>query len=324
VTFLILAFAILAPTSAAFGQPDEWRWDDRRGVHLRILRDYRVPEGAVSREPIVVIGGSATIDGRAEQDIAVIGGTLRIGPNATIHGDVVTVGAEAIIDPAARIGGNVEHAAVLLPDVMAFGRFFDGWWPFLRLGTTVMRLGLFFVVGVLLVAVAPRWLGDIAHHATASPLTSALFGVAGQILFGPVMVVLAVALAISVIGIPLLLAFPFLAAATVLLWIAGFSAVAMVVGARLRGKAVAASDTAVVDLFVGLLVIAAMTLVANGLAFVSGGFGPFDWTFRVFGWVIEWIAWTVGLGAAISWVFGRRQPVAPPPVPWPSPAPSVP
>lgn len=325
-TRLILALVVLAAASPALAQPDDWRWEERRdGIHLRILRDYHLAEGSVSREPVVVIGGSATIDGRVEHDVAVIGGTLRVGPKAVIRGDVVTVGGEAIIDPAAQISGDVEHSTVILPDItIGVGRFFEGWWPVVRFGTTLMRLGIVFIAALLLIVVAPRWLEGIAHHAGSSPATSALFGVAGQILFAPAMVFLAVVLAISVIGIPLLLAFPFLMGAAVLLWIAGYSAVAMTLGARVRGNPARISDTPLVDLFVGILLISGVTLIAHGLAMGAGGFGPFAWMLRVVGWVIEWIAWTVGLGAALSWLFGRRQPVTPPPVPWPSPAPSVP
>ena len=100
---LILAAAILLTAAPAFAQLDDWQYPDRRdGVHLRILNDYELPAGATSREPIVIIAGSATINGRAEDDVVVVGGTLRVGPKAVIRGDVVAIGGEAIIDPAAR------------------------------------------------------------------------------------------------------------------------------------------------------------------------------------------------------------------------------
>ena len=315
---VILALAFLAVASPLFAQPDD-------GVHLRILRNYRLAEGAISREPIVVIGGTATIDGRVEHDVTVIGGTLRVGPKAVITGDVVTVGGDADIDPAAQIGGDVERSTVILPDVgVELGRIVNGWWPYFRFGAVVMRLGIIFVVALLLTAIAPRVIADIGQHAVGSPATSGLYGVAGQVLFVPATVAIAIALAISIVGIPLLLAFPFLFGAAALLWVAGYAAVAATLGARLRGNTAGASDTPVVDLLIGLLIISSVTLLAHALTIGSGVLVPFSWSLRVVGWVIEWMAWTVGLGAALAWLFGRRQPVTPPPVPWPSPAPTVP
>ena len=73
---MILAAAIL-PTAPAFAQFDDWPYPDRHdGVHLRILNDYELPAGATSREPIVIIAGSATIDGRAQDDVVSIVGIL--------------------------------------------------------------------------------------------------------------------------------------------------------------------------------------------------------------------------------------------------------
>lgn len=306
----------------AAAQPDDWYYESHHdGVHLRILRDYRLAEGAVVREPVVVIGGSATIDGRVEHDIAVIGGQLRIGPKAVIEGDIVTVGSEPVIDPAATIGGTVERATVLFPDV-ALGPIVTTWWPILSMGTTLLRLLILFIVALLLTVVAPSVVRTMAGHAGSATATSALYGVAGQVLFVPVTVIAVVALVISIIGIPLLLAFPFLMAAAVLFWIAGFSGVAIALGASLRRNRADTSDAPVWDLMVGFALIAAVTLIAQAISLTFGWIGPFGWMVRALGWTIEWAAWTVGLGAALTWFFGRRQP-ATPPLPWAAPAPSV-
>ena len=321
-TRLLLATVFLAVASPAIGQPDDWTHRDRRdGLHLRILRDYHLVEGAVSREPIVVVGGSATIDGRAEHDVAVIGGTLRIGPKATVRGDVVSVGGRTIIDPSARIEGSIEEAEVLLPSFsIALGPLVEAWWPLARFGATLLRLAIVFVVTLLLIVVAPGVVAAISSRVFSSPATSAMVGVTGQVLFVPATVAIAVSLAISIVGIPLLLAFPFLFGAMAILWVAGFAGVAITLGARLRGTHAGDSNARVFDLLTGFVLISAVTLIAQALAMGSGSLGPAAWALRVAGWLIEWMAWTVGLGAALAWLLGRRQAVLPPPVPWPSPA----
>jgi hypothetical protein len=78
---------------------DEWqRWrrDGHDGVRFRMMRNYYLAADATATEPIVVVGGDATIDGHADDDVVVIGGTLRLGPKAVVGGDVVTVGGDAV------------------------------------------------------------------------------------------------------------------------------------------------------------------------------------------------------------------------------------
>jgi hypothetical protein len=140
-------------------------------------------------------------------------------------------------------------------------------------------------------------------------------GLAGQILVIPAVVAVIVALVISIIGIVLLLAFPFVLGAGALLWAAGFTAVAINLGSVLRGRGVEATRPRVGDLLLGFIAITGLTLIANAMAFTPGFLGPAVWAVTTAGWIIEWLAWTVGLGAALVSVLGRRQPLAPPPLP---------
>lgn len=65
-----------------------------------------------------------------------------------------------------------------------------------------------------------------------------------------------------------------------------------------------------------------LTLLAHAVAMGSGS-GPLLWMLRGLGWLIEWTAWTVGLGAALAAVFGGRRHATPPPIPYASPAPTA-
>src|SRR5688500_17148023 len=162
-TRLILAVTMLLAAAPAFAQPDDWSYPDRRdGVHLRILKDYELLATVTSREPIVVIGGSATINGRAEDDVVVIGGTLRVGPTAVVRGDVVAIGGESIIDPAAQITGEINQTAVIGPDWDLGGLDWgtSGWWATFAFGATLLRLGIVLSVALLLTVVAPDWINS--------------------------------------------------------------------------------------------------------------------------------------------------------------------
>ena len=321
---LIVALIVLMAGTPVFAQPEEWRGGDRDGVHLRVLRDYDLPANATAREPIVVIGGSATINGHAEDDVTVIGGTLRIGSTAVVGGDVVTLGGDAFIDPAAQIAGEINEAVVVGPDIdLGVGWLSSGWWALFAFGATILRLGIVFVVATLLTVVAPDWINSIARRAASSPLGSAAIGVAGEILAVPAAVAVIIALVLSIVGILLLVAFPIVLGAAGLLWVAGYAAVAAQVGARLRGRDAFTTTVTVLDLFIGFALISALTLVAQSLMVGAESPGPLLWTMRAAGWFVEWVAWTVGLGAALASLAGGRQRVTPPSLPYATPAPTV-
>lgn len=292
------------------------------GVHLRIFRSYDLPEGVVSREPIVVVGGSATINGRVEDDVVVIGGTLRVGPKAEILGEAVTVGGSAIIDPAARIAKGVDETAIDWPDLdFGWGTVSDGWWRVASLGTTIARLGFILMLSLFITWLTPGFTGRVGARVSESPLGSLVTGFMAQILFVPAMVLIVILLTVTIIGIPLLLALPFVWAGMCLLWAAGFAGVTGRLGARLRGQAPGQSTSPTLDLLTGFAAVVAFTVLGRFLAIGSAWMGPSAFVAGGVGVVLEYVVWTLGLGAALM-AFGRRA-TAPPPLPFvPTPAPS--
>jgi hypothetical protein len=308
---------------------DRWEeWRDRGGrndgVHLRIFRDYHLAAGATATEPVVVLGGSATIDGRAERDVVVIGGTLRAGPTAVIGGDAVAVGGEAIIDPSAQIAGEIERTTITWPTVdFGWGAMPNGWWALVGFGSMVLRLGIVLFVSLFMVWLAPGWIDRIGARLSGAGGSSLVLGVVTQLLFVPALIVVAIALAITIVGIPLLLLLPFVVAGVGLLWVAGFAAVAVRIGARLRGQGPGPSTSPTLDLLTGFFATTIVTVASHFLAFGPSWMGPMAWMMGVAGFVVEYVVWTLGLGAALTvWLGGRQG--APPPIPiMPEPAPST-
>jgi hypothetical protein len=305
-------------------QRERWRRDGRDGVHFRMLRNYSLAAGATAHEPIVVFGGDATIDGQTDADVVVIGGTLRLGPKAVVGGDVVTVGGEAVIDPAATVRGDIDTAVVDIPHINWGSGWpvwnvtgnWDAWWPFAALSATVLRLSLVLMVSLLLTVVAPGWVRSMGVRAS-SVLGSGFVGAAAEILFVPVLIAVVVGLAVSIVGIPLLGAIPFALAFGALAWTGGFAAVAACLGARLRGSSIATSSSLVTDLLIGFVAICGLTIVAHVLFVGPGWMTPFGWMTGAAGLAVEYVAWTIGLGAALSGRFVRTR-ATPPPVPAPS------
>lgn len=296
---------------------EEWARQAHDGVHLRLLRSYYLPEGSIAREPIVVLGGSATIDGQTDNDVVVIGGSLRLGPKAVVGGDVVTVGGDAVIAPTATVRGKVDAAVVEWPNV-DFGVGWPawrvgGWWPFAALSATMFRLSLVFVISILLTVVAPGWIRAMSVRAS-SVLSSGLLGAIAELLFVPALVAVVIGLTISIVGIPLLGAIPFALAIGALAWTGGFAAVAICLGARLRGSSAGTSSALVADLVIGFIAITGLTIVAHVLSVGPGWMTPLGWMMRAMGIAVEYVAWTIGLGAVLSGRFVRSS-SAPPPMP---------
>lgn len=314
-----------AREAARDARRDAWDWDRNRhsGVRLRVLKDFRLESDQTVHEPILVIGGSAVVNGRADSDVTVIGGSLDIGPNAIVGGDVASVGGRLTIDPTARVEGRVEETAVVWPAFdLDFGAVPQGWWAAASLGAMMLRLGLVLAVSLLITWIAPGWTGSIGARAGGAVPTSLALGLGTQVLFVPALVILCVILVISIIGIPLLLALPFVLAAGALAWTAGFAGVVTRIGGRLRGQSPGLSTSPTLDLLTGFAAVSALTVIAHLLALGPWWTRPGWFAVMASGWLVEWVVWTIGLGAMLtSWPGARSE--APPAIPvMPASAPS--
>jgi hypothetical protein len=68
------------------------------------------------------------------------------------------------------------------------------------------------------------------------------------------------------------------------------------------------------DFLVGYAVIIGITVLGQLLAYGLGWLSPVSWPMRSAGLMVEFVAWTIGLGAAVTSLFMERR-VVPPPVP---------
>ncbi len=301
----------------------EWR---HSGEKVRFGGTITVEEHERVRG-VVAIGGSAIVRGRVDGDVVTIGGGVHLGPHAVVNGAVTTIGGGIRREPGAEVRGDVVELGVGGPWVFAplahtgwFGSdVFSDWF---RLMGTAMRVALLMLITLVVVAVADRPVSRIAARAGEDPWLSGFVGLAAEILFVPVLVVTIVFLAISIIGIPLLLLVPFGLVALLIGVIMGFAGVARRVGRWVVGD----HRSPLVAAAVGVVLIAAGAILARLIWLLPGPVWPIAATVGVIGLFLEYVAWTVGLGALLLTRFGTQPltPVAPvwapPPVPPPTPA----
>jgi len=156
----------------------------------------------------------------------------------------------------------------------------------------------------------------------AEPFRAGIAGLAAQIFFLPVLIITVIVLAVSIVGIPLLLLVPFALLAVLVALLLGFAGAGCGVGRLITRRAGSHPATLFVTLVVGLAVIWALTLIARFVGLAGSPVRVVLGAVLLAGFVVEYAAWTVGLGAVLISRFGRRgrpQPVEPTPAQWEEP-----
>ena len=307
---LLAGLLLLVTAQPVLGQPGDW--DEPRprhrgdGARILVFRDYHLDAGQTARGPVVVLGGTTTIDGHADDDVVVIGGSVRVGPTAIIEGDLVAVGGDATVDAQAKIHGRINETVMRFPDFEGHWRPRDQrWLAALALFATVSRLLLVLIGALGLALLAPDWVRRISWRAADGLASSAAIGLACQVGFVPALVLVVVALAMTVVGIPLIGLVPFLVAAAMVAGTAGFTAVAARIGARLRGTTVEASGALALDVLIGFVAVSAVTVAAQVSAVAPPWGGPMTWGLSGIGLFVEYAVWTIGIGAACATALAR-------------------
>jgi hypothetical protein len=286
----------------------------RFGGNVDVERDEVLSGDAVA------IGGSVRVDGEVTGDVVAVGGTVTLGPAAVVGGDVTVVGGMLHRDPAARVSGQVHEVGAGNFDVERFrrGRFpFGGRWsslpPFSGLGvfafvSTLARAVVLIVLASLVLLVGRPHVERVAIRAAAEPLKAGLIGLLAQLLFIPVLVVTIIVLVITIIGIPLLVLVPFALLALVVVLLVGFTAVSYNVGQFLTGRLGWSSANPYQTAIAGIVLLLSPILLARLLGVGGSIMFPIGAALLGIGFLIEYIAWTIGLGAVALLRFDRPTP----------------
>ena len=260
---------------------------------------------------VVAIGGSATVDGQVDGEVVVVGGSLALGPNAVIRNDVVVVGGSLRRHPDAVTEGDIQEIgfdAMFGPDWGPWDEWarwnpMGAFYPFARLMGTMVRIGLLMLLAGLVILVARTPVEQIADRTAAEPIKSWAIGFLAEILFGPLLILTIVVLAISIIGIPLLLLVPVAIVALMVVFLVGFTGVSYQVGRLLHDRVDWLRTRPYPATLAGMALILSPLIVARLLGLAGAG-GFIAWLLVAVGFIAEYVAWTTGLGAAALVRFG--------------------
>lgn len=312
------ADAAAAPAPAQ--TPPASSFDDRSRAVVRMGQSYTLPAGQRVRE-VVVISGSAQIDGEVDRDVVVILGTATLGSSARVGQSMVVVGGAVVVEPGARIDGDFvvvgggadapadfrpgrEHVIIGPPIGVPVRSALPWVTRGLLLGRPIVPslawnwilVGVSLLIALLIALVFTQPVRVSAAVLAERPLTAFLSGLLVLMLAGPV----AVILAITVVGIALI---PFMFAAMAIAGVLGRVSVAVWLGDRLVAPDPEARTAIVRSLLIGSALIVLTYMVP------------------ILGFVVWALVGVLGLGAATVALVGalnRERPQRPsqqPPVP---------
>lgn len=291
------------------------------GARLAVAQNVHIGPTEEVTDGVFVLGGSLRVDGRVRDGIVVVGGDLHLGPESDVRGDVLLVGGTLIRDQGARLSGRASY--------VSFGEWWrhsgiGGWRPRVQLGdgaarwltlaATVGRISVLAVLMALVLLVARTPVARVGRTAAAEPLRAAIVGLAAEVLFLPLLLVMSVSLGLTIIGLPLvflLVPLAMLLAGVALLL--GYTALACRLGQWLEDRLGWRLHSAFLATAFGLFLIVMPTLVARLLGVAPEPLRLAAFGLLVAGAIAEFVVWTIGLGATLLTGFGRWN-TAPPPL----------
>ena len=282
-----------------------------------VSRFRRDPE-AVALPPTdqIAMGGRTIPAGTAiAGPVAVAGGPLHV--YGTVNGDAIAIGSDVIVHPGARITGNAVSAlgSVTLAGGTVGGEIRQltgslGAVPqvaaesparstrhALALSSSWLIILVLMAIGVLLFA--GEYLDGVVDSLEGRFGRSFWAGIATQLALAPVLCLLVIALAVTILGVLLI---PFAIVAFVLA-VAGLITLGFLAIARITGESVApaaskrysARGAALRALVVGVSIYMALWVLASAFAWAP----VVEMVLRGVAVAITWVATTAGLGAAV-------------------------
>lgn len=285
------------------------------GSRLAVGRDVHVKGDEEVTDAVVVIGGSLRVDGRVRDGILVVGGDVHLGPTADVRGDVSLVGGHLTRESPSRLLGQVTYVSF-----GEWGRLLDvEWWPaldfgrlggWLGLAATISRVSLLAVPMLVIVLVARRTVARVGRAAAAEPFRAAVVGLTAEVLFIPLVLIFSIALGITVIGLPIVaVLIPLAVITAVTAMLLGYTALACRLGEWAEGRLGWKPHGTVLATVVGLLLIVGPTLLARMLDVAPAPLHAVAVALLTAGLVVEFVVWTIGLGATLLTAFGGASPV---------------
>jgi len=340
-----LVGALLRRTGALEGLAEALEEASIENFSLRIGEDVEIGTGQELDRSLIVVDGDLDVRGTIRGDVVVTDGTVRIREGGRISGDL------RVADGHVESMGGVVEGSILDLDVVESGSLGEqeleelreelrrdirrdllssmererdsGHLPgiFGNLGRAIgelmenlVTLAVLVILGVLTVHFGRSRLEVVATTVRRAPVQSGMVGMAGGFLLIPVWILGIVALAVSIIGIPVLLAWiPLFPLAAGLAAFVGYVAVARNVGEwvadqEYRGLEWIRGSNTFYVVVAGLATLMVPAVAASLIRII--GFGFLHGLLTFVGGIVTFLALAVGFGAVLMTRGGKIRPYA--------------
>lgn len=312
------------------------------GLRIYVGDDVLIGEDDTVSGSLLVLDGHLTVNGQVEGDVLLLGGQLTLGENARIGGDLRWV--DALIDEERRdaVAGSIseirpvpdrpeadlreeirrEIRATLDAETRADRRptppRTTGRSALRNLGSglaqlfqTLVTFGILFGIGLALLYFMPRNFEVVARTARHSAGRSALVGLAASVLSFPIWIAGIVLLAITIIGIPVMLLWiPVFPLALALAATGGFLAVARILGRWMSDRSIQGFESLdgsrpAIQLGAGLAALLAAFVLAAVFQMGGAWLSLFHGLLTFIGVLLVVMTGMIGLGAVLLSRGGR-------------------
>lgn len=316
-TLLTIVVAGFLSQSAGAAQVPDLATYRVTGTRLAIGQDVHIERDEEVTDAAVVVGGSLVVDGRVRDGIVVVGGDLRLTATADVRGDIVLVGGQLLRDQGARHVGGVNYISFGDWSRRAFGWFptlqFGDFGRWLSLAGIFARVSLLAILMAVVLVVARPAVARSGRAAVAAPIRAGLVGLAAEVFFVPFLIAASIGLAITIVGIPFVAVLvPMAVVIAMFALVLGFTSLACRLGEWVEDRLGWQPGNAFLATAIGFFLIMGPTLGARFIGVGPDALRPVAFALLMVGLAVEFLAWTIGLGAAILTGLGRWHTVPPP------------
>lgn len=259
--------------------------------------------------PIAVAHGNLDVYGTVNGDVVTLGGDVRVHRSGHVTGGAFAAGGKVIVDGGVVEGSQraIGIAPPTLPTVPTIPAEPLSTWESVKL--VIAWFALLTLIGLGVMVFAEGNLDGVVIALERGFARSFWLGLAGQVALLPLLLVLVVGLAITVLGVLLI---PFAIVAYVIA-AAGLVTLGFLAVARLTGGVMASDRGTSSQRGVHLRALAIGIIVYLGMWMVAA---LFTWNpvvgaiLRGIAFAVTWVVATVGLGATLASRAGTRRPGA--------------
>lgn len=250
---------------------------------VKLNEDINMGQGLVLKD-LVAIKGNIKVKGDVSGDVVAVLGNVHLFPTARVAGDVVSIGGKVTNDSGAKIGGEIKEIAIgkkgeKMIEVYAPLIATIGIGGFLVLKVLVL-LG-FIGISMIIISFMTKQIGVISSKIEKEWFKTLLWGILGYILICP----LAILLAITIIGIPLILIELVLVSVAMVL---GYVAATQLIGKKFTKTIRKPNQPMIIEIIWGLVILFLIDLIP------------------VLGAIVKCLVLTLGFGSAIMTGLGKK------------------